>query len=91
MIAFWLYAASDANRYAVARGVPINHGYIASVAQVAVPYVVSAAYLAWALRPGALNRAHVRWWLGVILGLVSVPLLVPGLFMAQLMAMFGGQ
>jgi hypothetical protein len=91
MVAFGLYAASDAQRYALARGVPITFGYLWSAAQLAVPYAVSAAYVVWALRSDASQGIAVRWWVGLILGLLSVPLLVPGLFMAQLMVIFGGR
>ncbi len=90
MLAFGLYTVSEAQRYALARGAPINYGYVGSVVQVAIPYAVSAAYLVWALRSQASQGKTVRWWGGLVLGLISVPLLVPGLLMAQLMVVVGG-
>jgi hypothetical protein len=90
LVSFGVYAFSDAQRYADARGGSVGWSSFLSVAQVAVPYAVSAAYLLLARRSNTGPSATARWWVGLLLGLLAVPVLVPGLLMAQLMVFVGG-
>ena len=89
LMAFGLYAFSDAQRYAQAHRTQVPWSTLLSVAQVAVPYAVSAACL-WAIwRPGATHPKESRWWIAFLLGLLSAIVLTPGLLMAQLMVFVG--
>ena len=90
LVSFGGYAFSDAQRYADARGGSVGWSTLLSIAQVAVPYAVSAAYL---LRPWRLSTepsTTARWWVGLLLGLLAVLVLAPGLLMAQFMVFVGG-
>lgn len=90
MSAFALYALPDAQRYAQAHGSAGSVGSLVSALQVAGPYAVSMAYLWAVLRPGVQAPERTRWRLATLLGLVAVPVLTPGLLMAQLMVLAGG-
>lgn len=89
MVSFGVYAFSDAQRYADARGGSVGWSSLLSAAQVAVPYAVSAAHLLLAMRSNTGRSATARWWVGLLLGLLAVLVLVPGLLMAQLMVFVG--
>lgn len=89
LLAFGLYALSDAQRYAQAHRTQVPWSTLWSVAQVAVPYAVSAGCL-WAIwRPGTAHTKESRWWIAFLLGLLSAIVLTPGLLMAQLMVFVG--
>ena len=89
LLAFAFYALPDAQRYARAHGTSVSWGSYFSVAQVAVPYLVSAAYLLAVLGPSTSPPAGTRWWVGLLLGMLSVLVLAPGLLMTQLMVFVG--
>ena len=73
-----------------AKGISFSWGgSLFSIAQVVSPYAVSAAYLLLALRPNATSSTAARWWVALLLGLLSLPVLAPGLLLAQLMVFFG--
>lgn len=89
LLAFGVYALSDAQRYAQAHGSQVSWVDWLSIAQVAVPYVASAGYLVALLRPGVAAPRGSRWWAAILIGLVATLLIAPGLFMAQLMVLVG--
>ena len=88
LLAFGLYVLSDAQRYAQAHRTQVPWSTLWSVAQVAVPYAASAAYLV-AIWPGTAHPKESRWWIAFLLGLLSAIVLTPGLLMAQLMVFVG--
>ena len=89
LLAFGLYALSDAQRYAQAHSTQAPWSTLWSVAQVGVPYAFSAACL-WAIgRQGTAHPKESRWWIAFLLGLLSAIVLTPGLLMAQLMVFVG--
>jgi hypothetical protein len=90
LASFGGYALAGAQRYAEARGGPVGWGsLLLSIAQVAVPYAVSAACLLLPRRSNTGPSVPARWWIGLLLGLLAVLVLVPGLLMAQLMVFVG--
>jgi len=62
---------------------------LVSIADLAIPYLACAGYLAFAVKPPP-AEPPTGWWLGAGLGLLSVPLLTPGHFMAMLVVVSGG-
>lgn len=93
LLAFGLYAVSGAQRYAQAGGEPVSWRSLLSVGQPAVPYLASMACLLLLTRragagPGR-PTAATRWWVAFAVGLLAIPVLVPGLLMAQLMVFVG--
>ena len=89
LVAFGLYALSDAQRYAEAHGTQVSWAAWLSVMQVAIPYLGSSAYLIAVLRPGTVATTASRWWIAVLVGLVAALFTAPGLFMALLMVLTG--
>ncbi|HEX5371611.1 MAG TPA: hypothetical protein VFW84_02645 [Aquabacterium sp.] len=89
VLAFGVYALSDAQRYAAAHSTTVSWGSMVSVALVAIPFAAEAAYLLAALRPGIAHPSGKRWLRALLLGLLSVLVFAPGLFMAQLMVFVG--
>ncbi len=89
LLAFGLYALSDAQRYAQAHGQQVSWAALLSVAQVSIPYGASATYLFASLRPGVVHPKGRHWWLAALIGLVAVLVAAPGLLMAQLMVLAG--
>lgn len=91
MVAFGLYAWGATERYAAVHGRFDGIGVARSVAAVAVPHAVSVLALSFAARR-ARRRATPppSWVFGLLCGLGSIPLLVPALFLAQVMVFFGG-
>lgn len=89
LLAFGLYALSDAQRYAEVHGAQMSWGAYLSVAQVAIPYVTCAVYLLTVWRPGVSHPTESRWWVALLLGFLSALVITPGLLMAQLMVFVG--
>ena len=89
MLAFGLYAFSDALRYAEAHSAQVSWSPLASVALVAVPHTVGAAYLYLVLRHRVPPPGGSRWWVAALIGLLAVLVFAPGMFMAQLMVLAG--
>ena len=89
LVAFGLYALSDAQRYAQAHGAQVSWADWLSVTQVAIPYLASSVYLIAVLRPGTAAPTASRWWVAVLVGLVAALFTAPGLFMALLMVLTG--
>lgn len=84
------YLISDAALQRQASREVSSLGLAASVAQVSGPYMVCLLCAWWLNRKAAPDATSRAWWLVALAGLVSVPLLTPGLFMTQLMVVFGG-
>lgn len=89
LLAFGLYAFSDALRFAQARNAQVSWGALASVLLVAVPYAVGASYLFLVLRRQVPPPKGGLWWVASLLGLLAVLIFAPGLLMAQLMVLAG--
>ena len=87
LLAFGLYAFSDAQRYAQAHNAPMSWSVLTSILLVAVPHAAGAAYLFWALRRHVPPPPGSRWWVVALLGLLAVLVFAPGLLMAQLMVL----
>lgn len=69
-----------------------------SVGQVLLPYLVVGAFAGWRAQRQASSSKRLQqpaaapgpWWLAAAVAMASIPFLTPGLFMAQLMLVFGG-
>lgn len=65
-------------------------GAAASVAQVGIPFALCAAFSWLRERRAVAGSTRRAWWLAAVVGAAGIPLLTPGLFMTQLMVLFGG-